>query len=168
MSYSLGTSAKITLQFEGAVLEARNSKEQTSLYCLAEAGAVDTVRVLLEAGTDVNAVDSNGRSALWFAIQKPPPGHTFYQAWQKKKALNLPLIHLLLGHDADATCVDQNNETLLHTAATGPPAVLQYLLTLGSISTASQSLVPLRCTRPSTTTMACRMPSRLSRIMQQS
>jgi ankyrin repeat protein len=115
----------------GAVLEARNPKEQTSLHCLAEAGAVDAVRVLLEAGTDANAVDSDGHSALWFAIQKPPPGKDFYRAWKKKKLSIMPLIHLLLEHGADATRVDRNNETLLHTAATGPQAVLQYLLTLG-------------------------------------
>ena len=43
----------------------------------------------------------------------------------------MPLIRLLLEHGADATRVGRNNETLLHTAATGPPAVLQYLLTVG-------------------------------------
>jgi hypothetical protein len=46
---------------------------RTPLFCAAGNGHVDTVKHLLATGANVNAVDSVGRTALHWSVQRAPP-----------------------------------------------------------------------------------------------
>jgi len=57
-----------------APVDAKNDLKQTPLFCAAERGNADLVRVLAAAGADGRAVDGSHRSALFPAAEKAPLG----------------------------------------------------------------------------------------------
>ncbi|GKZ32353.1 hypothetical protein AbraIFM66950_001691 [Aspergillus brasiliensis] len=54
---------------QGADLEARNTKSQTSLIVAAASGHTSTVKLLVEEGADVEAVDHEGDTARLYALE---------------------------------------------------------------------------------------------------
>ncbi len=76
---------------DGAVLHdlARLPKDEST---------AELAALLLDNGAEVDAVDKNGNTPLWFAILKP----------------NLLLINILLAHHADPNLPDAKGRTLLH------------------------------------------------------
>lgn len=76
-------------------------------------GDVRVLKVLLERGVDVNAVDDEGRSALWWAANE---GHQ-------------DMVHVLLSHGANATRQDRAAVTPLMAAIDrGNSPIAQMLL----------------------------------------
>lgn len=52
----------------GAIVDARDSRDQTALHCATEHGDLAAVRLLIESGANKNAADNCGRTSLFVAV----------------------------------------------------------------------------------------------------
>ncbi len=53
----------------GADIDVRSSKGKTALHCVAKAGFLKVINVLMENGANIDAVDNNGETPLYEAIR---------------------------------------------------------------------------------------------------
>ena len=107
-----------TLRMDGIDVNATFGRfNRTSLQQACFFGHVKTVRVLLDAGADVDAIDNNGWRALHIAAQN---GH-------------LEVVQVLLDAGADVHATNNRGLTALHTASqNGHLEVVQVLLDTGA------------------------------------
>jgi ankyrin repeat protein len=93
----------------GANVHAADSAGNTALAVTAEAGALETVRLLLQAGAAVNAASLDGTTPLQRAIapRSVPPTHPGHAA----------VVAELLKAGAKASMADADGATPLHFAA---------------------------------------------------
>jgi ankyrin repeat protein len=100
------------LMWRGANLEAR-FKGRTALHAAAMANSTRTVRVLVEAGADVEALDAEGRNALHYAALKG----------------NVGMLRFLKAAGSWLHTPDDFGQTVLHAAASQSywPAVKEIL-----------------------------------------
>lgn len=98
-----GDCAKIAemLAAQPALLGARDSDESTPLHCAAWKGHVEAVRLLLEAGADVNAHNKNGH---WGRTPLHAAAHGNQAA----------IAELLIQHGADIDALDMGGKKPLH------------------------------------------------------
>ena len=78
---------------------------RTALHFASKAGFVETVRLLLAAGADANAVDDDGLTPLWSAMQSGP------------SVRREPVVRLLLGGGADPEVPNAKGVTLAEAVA---------------------------------------------------
>ncbi|KAK3669530.1 hypothetical protein LTR78_010584 [Recurvomyces mirabilis] len=97
----------------GALVDTRNTVDQTALQCAARNGFEDAVRLLLRYGADVNASDENDQTVLHGAAAH---GH-------------LDIVRILLNGNADRSKKDLEGQTAIALAARrNHDCVVQYLL----------------------------------------
>lgn len=130
----------------GAPVDSRNAQGETPLHALYRCGIAaddpafhEATRELIDAGVDLSATDTQGRSAVHAALESSG-GH--------KSAVNLYIdgARLMLARSADPALADNQGITPLHLAAAEPAAqVSQLLLDLGVDSqvTDAQGYLPL-------------------------
>ncbi|HET6378882.1 MAG TPA: ankyrin repeat domain-containing protein [Methylocella sp.] len=93
---------------------AAGANSMTPLMKASHEGDASVVRMLLDAGTQVNARNADGNNALWLACVG---GH-------------LDIMDMLIGAGVDINNRNENGATcLMYAASTGKAAVLQRLLT---------------------------------------
>ncbi|MFC7441142.1 ankyrin repeat domain-containing protein [Laceyella putida] len=126
-------------------------KVNLSLILAAEQGAVETVRQLLDAGADVNAVDGQGETALHKAAVQGDLAmiqclveagadvnrqnqrgetaiHKAFSTYQVPLGVAQEILSHLLRHGADPMLADQEGRTLLHqNLGAGAPKVVEQL-----------------------------------------
>jgi ankyrin repeat protein len=95
----------------------------------------ETACLLIAHGADIRAVDSDGRSVLYFAskhghaplvrfllnhgLEAQEPGQSNSALQQAAAGGHTETVRLLLAHGADAKALDSNGDTMLHSAACG-------------------------------------------------
>jgi ankyrin repeat protein len=92
---------KALLATDAALLDARDKDRSTPLHCAAWKGHYEVVKLLLEAGADANAQNSNDH---WGTT----PLHAAAHANQAQIA------ELLIEHGADVNARDSNGKTPIH------------------------------------------------------
>jgi len=100
----------------GADKNARAFRETTALMYAAAFGNVETVKILIDAGADVNAHNSLGATALLWGGD------------------DMEKVRLLVEHGADVNARSKIGRTALHRAATceGCSGIVRYLLSKGA------------------------------------
>mmetsp|Transcript_32134 Transcript_32134/g.44559 ORF Transcript_32134/g.44559 Transcript_32134/m.44559 type:complete len:282 (-) Transcript_32134:258-1103(-) len=86
---------------QDAADKAKNALPEDAIISLAKKGDVKEVEALLQQGTEINFVDGDGRSALYWAADSG----------------KLDLVQALLKHGADPQIQDEEGMTALHCAA---------------------------------------------------
>lgn len=100
----------------GADPDQKCEKEQTPLIAANREGNSDVVRVLLEAGANVNACTSHGTVAIHHAV------------WFDKPSRNDACLRSLLEYSPDLKMVDKDGDTALHCVRETTPVLLMKLL----------------------------------------
>lgn len=103
---------------EGADIHATNKKDGRTPLHYAAYHSQEIVKLLIEAGADVHAIDQYGRTPL----------HSSVDAYHGVETANL-----LLEEGADINATDKTNETPLHRAATADkPKMVKFLIDKGA------------------------------------
>jgi ankyrin repeat protein len=105
----------------GASLDDRERYGLTALHYAVRGGKLPLIRLLLERGADVDAMDDDGLTPL------------LHLAKTRSKADPIPVMELLLAGGANLDARDENHGTLLmHFARQGKAEPLQWVLAHGA------------------------------------
>lgn len=85
-------------------------EEATALHFAAREGNLETAKILLKAGLDVNAADTYGQTPLHVALQSSTPIDA------SDKQMYLKLVRFLLEHEASLYFTDKSGKTVLDIA----------------------------------------------------
>ena len=100
--------------------EYRDEHERTALNVAAYNGKLDAVKILVEAGADVNAIQNGGHTVLQCAVEPEQGGPE--QALKDSRSLDV--VNVLIAAGADPSIVDWNGSTALiearDSASSGP------------------------------------------------
>ena len=94
--------------------------EKTALHIAASRNLKDVAEILIKNGADVNAVDQNGNTPLFGAVNLPG---------------NLDVVKVLVSNGADVNTMNDDNSTVLHVAV-APSAnieIVKYLVNHGAV-----------------------------------
>ncbi len=101
--------------------------EATALHYAADVGNVESVRLLVQAGLDVNAADNDGQTPLHVALQS----ERFHCQRMRDKDIKpfLDVIGFLLEHEASLELTTKSDETVLDVAKKikSPTAIVELL-----------------------------------------
>jgi ankyrin repeat protein len=127
-------SCELLLEYESSLMHARDSDDSTALLCAVGTGPIDTVKLLLSGGADVNASNSSKYTALMAACFREridvagllieagadinAASHEGICALTIAVQVNsAPLVQLLLNSGADINATDSLGKNALFTAA---------------------------------------------------
>ena len=100
--------------------EYRDEHKRTALNIAAYNGKIDAVKILVEAGADVNAIQNGGHTVLQCAVEPEQGGPE--QALKDSRSLDV--VNVLIAAGADPSIVDWNGSTALiearDSASSGP------------------------------------------------
>jgi ankyrin repeat protein len=96
-------------------VKARDFEGQQALDCAVYFGYTKLARLLLEKGSEVNNIDTDGATAVFWAFRRY---HAEHEA----------MVRLLLQYGVDVSVRDKTGKTVLHWAARGEHATLVSIL----------------------------------------
>lgn len=105
----------------GTHIDQRDAGGRTALMIACRAGQLEAARLLLAAGTDVNAANVNGTTPLMYAKTAAVGGG------------NTDLLQLLLDSGADINARDNSGRTALDYVMVNSETVINFLISHGAI-----------------------------------